>query len=359
MKLIGLIFKLFLGLVFLGVIAVWIWPEKPYRPYQVSKAYQAQVDDFHIPPMPPDWIWDRFETKDGHSLRWGQTGNRGASKASLLIIPGYTATLDMYGEHVDLLARRGYHVIGLDLRGQGGSERTRSSHPEKLFVKEFRDYSDDVAAFIQSLDGQAGNPLIPVAMSFGGHVAKRIAADHPGLVDALYLVAPALEPNPGDVDFEQAKNMMNLARRLGKSERYVMGQSDWYPYFEDDLLLAGIEHCASSKKRLPLRDAVFTRSPEQRVGGITNQWGAEFFESSDLVRGDGYLSKINIPVQIMSAELDTFVITETNQKLCENGFPDCQDKQIAGTGHCMLQESDAVLEVMFSQLDLLVARIKP
>jgi len=35
----------------------FIWPEKKYKPYIVSDEYQKQVDNFYLPPMPPDWEW--------------------------------------------------------------------------------------------------------------------------------------------------------------------------------------------------------------------------------------------------------------------------------------------------------------
>ena len=54
------------------------------------------------------------------------------------------------------------------------------------------------------------------------------------------------------------------------------GQSDWQP---DGLDFTKGSDCSSNPERLYLRDTLFTRHPEQRVGGITNQYGAEFFES--------------------------------------------------------------------------------
>jgi len=126
MRLLNRVLKGFGLVLLLGALAFFLWPEKAYEAYQVSPEYQAQVDAFHL-------------------------GNGKAAKATLIIIPGYTATMSMYGEHVDMLARRGYHVIGIDMRGQGGSERHRTSQPEKLWVDDFKDYSDDLAAFVKGM----------------------------------------------------------------------------------------------------------------------------------------------------------------------------------------------------------------
>jgi len=343
-----------IGLI-IGAIVFYFWPEKRYEPFQVDAAFQAQVDAYNLPDMPPDWMWKRFETQDGTGLRWGETGNVGAAKATLIMVPGYTATMSMYGEHVDILARRGYHVVGIDMRGQGGSDRHRASQPEKLWVDDFRTYSDDLAAFIKSLP-QNNRPIIPMAISFGGHVGTRMAGDHPGLIDGLFLMAPALQPKAGDLSFSEAKFLMTWARRLGKSKHYLSGGDNWKP-FNDDLSVANIDMCSSNPKRLANRDVVFTRNPEERVGGVTAQWGAEFFESSDYVRADGYLEAIDIPVMMVSAEVDHFVVTEVNQNLCDTRFPNCEKLDLAGAGHCLFQESDAHLTQMFDSLDALTKRI--
>ena len=358
MKHINRVLKAFGLVLLLAVIAFFVWPEKKYKPYEVTPEYQAQVDAFYLHDMPPDWVWKSFEAADGTKLRWGETGNSGAAKATLFMVPGYTATMSMYGEHVDMLARRGYHVVGIDMRGQGGSERHRPKQPEKLWVDDFKDYSDDLAAFIKTLPRSEEQPLIPVAISFGGHVGVRMAGDYPGVVDGLYLMAPAIEPKAGDMSFEDAKALMNWARRLGKSKHYLQGNENWKP-FREDLSEANIDLCSSNPKRLPNRDVVFTRNPSERVGGVTAQWGAEFFESSEYIRAEGYLEKIDVPVTMVSAEIDHFVVTDVNQMACDSRFPNCERLDLKGAGHCLLQESDAHLKEMFDSLDALLERIKP
>lgn len=356
MTLFNRVLKGFGLLVLLAILAFFFWPEKAYKPYQVSPEYQAQVDAFDMPDMPPDWRWETFEAADGTKLRWGETGNGGAAKATVVMVPGYTATMSMYGEHADMLARRGYHVVGIDMRGQGGSERHRKSQPEKLWVNDFSEYSDDLLAFIDTLPRPAQQPVIIMGMSFGGHVAVRMAGDYPENVDGLMLLAPAIEPKAGEMSFDQAKILMTWARRLGKSKHYLQGNDNWTP-FREDLSEASIELCASNPKRLPNRDVVFTRNPAERVGGVTAQWGAEFFESSEYIRREAYLEKIEVPIVMVSAEVDYFVTTEVNQTACDSRFPNCQRLDLKGAGHCLLQESDAHLDEMFGELDALLERI--
>jgi len=350
-------FIVIFGLVIIATIAFLVWPEKRYAPYEVSEDYQAQVDAFRVPDMPQAWTWSSFAGDDGIKMRWGQMPTRDVSDTTVIIIPGYTATMNMYGEHIDHLSERGYHVMGFDLRGQGGSERPRIGQPEKLLIDDFARYSNELSDFIKSQNFAEDRSVILLGMSLGGHVATRLAGDHPDVVDGLLLLAPALQPSSGDTEFEKALNMMKWGRRLGKDKRYLPGQSNWVPYNEENLLRVGIEHCASNPERLPLRDAIFTDIPEQRVGGITFNWGIEFFESSLYLREPNYLENIALPITMIHADLDLIVETDVNISACDARLRDCENVQYEGAGHCLFNESDEILEKIYVELDDLKARI--
>jgi len=341
------------ALMILLVLALFLWPEKSYTPYKVDIDYQKQVDAFILPDMPPDWSWKNYNAADGTRLRWGETGNRDAAKASIIWVPGYTATLDMYGEHFDLLARRGYHVIGLDLRGQGGSQRHRDRFPEKLWVDDFSTYTADIAEWMAAIDLPDDRKVLLSGSSFGGHVVARAAGEHDLSIAGLYLIAPALKPASAPYSFEEAKRLMSLSRLAGKSKNYVYGQKDWEP---DGLDFTKGSTCSSYPKRLYLRDVIFTRKPELRVGGVTNQWGAKFFESSELINTEAFMSKLDMPVTIISASFDDFVITSENSKACASYIDDCRELTIPETGHCLSQENDAVVGQMVDEFDLLLER---
>lgn len=349
------VFKLAFVFLLIGIAALYFWPEKRYQPFKVSDDYQRQVDNYHIPDMPPDWQWHDYQVPDGTSLRWGETGNRDAAKASLIFVPGYTATLDMYGEHFDQLARRGYHVLGLDMRGQGGSQRHREAFPEKLWVENFGVYGSDINAWLADMNLPDDRPVILAGSSFGGNTVIRAAGDFTGLpIDGLYLLAPAIQPRTGEYSFEQSLSLLNRFNWLGRGKRYVLDQTDWRPESND---LTTTSDCSSYAKRLHYRDVIFTNNPEQRVGGPTNRWFYEFLKSSEHINRETYLSKITVPVTIVTAEMDAFVDNDTNAKACSDYFNDCRETIIPESKHCLMQENDAVLEQMFDEVDSLLARI--
>ena len=343
------------ALLVIGIIALLAWPEASYQRFEPAPDYLAQAERYTVPPMPEDWRQRLYDLPDGAKLRWGETGNRNSAKATIVFVPGYTATLDMYGEHFDRLARRGYHVIGVDLRGQGMSSRDREDQPEKLYVDSFATYSDDLARFIRDVS-PTDRPVVPMAMSFGGHVAMRMALEQPDVMDGLYLVAPALQPQLGEAA-ATTRRVASAMKRLGKGRRYLPGQGNWTTTM-DDLGVAGPQYCASDPKRLHLKDVIYTRRPEQRVGGVTAGWGLAFIASAEwLAKPDRYAA-FDRPVRMVLAETEAFVENDANTAAC-GAMLDCEATVLPGTAHCLNQESDAVLKRMWDGLDAFVATLSP
>ena len=81
------------------------------------------------------------------------------------------------------------------------------------------------------------------------------------------------------------------------------------------------------------------------------------YESSEYVRASGYLESVDVPIVMVSAEVDHFVVTGVNQEVCDTRFPKCKRLDLIGAGHCLFQESDAHLKQMFDSLDGLTASI--
>jgi len=107
---------------------------------------------------------------------------------------------------------------------------------------------------------------------------------------------------------------------------------------------------------LPYRDVIFTRKPEQRVGGVTVQWGAEFFQSAVLMKQPDYFDAITVPVTIVAADQDDFVANAAIDQACGT-LADCKLRRFPGTGHCLMQETDDVIEGIIEEVDSLVRRV--
>lgn len=330
-------------------------PEAKYGPYTPDDGYLADSAAYNVPSMPEGWEWNYFQASDGTKNRWGEIAADNA-KATVIVIPGYTSSMDMYGEHVSMIAARGYDVVGFDLRGQGGSDRHRTSQPEKLYAENFGIYSDDVAEFIAAQNYPQDVPLIILGSSFGGHVALRLIGDHDTGVDGLLLLAPAYRPNTAPFSIGLTKTMTEFAKVIGKDKRFAPGQGEWRPDGTD--LTVG-SYCASEPKRLYLRDTVFVRKPEQRVGGVTNNYVHGMISSGELLQTPEYAAKIDVPIHMVVAENDVVIHSPTSEAACTNGLADCKLVKLPNTGHCLMLEDDNVLNDIFDEVDALYARLTP
>lgn len=108
-------------------------------------------------------------------------------KGSLVIVHGLRDHSDRYAELARHLARRGFAVHALDLRGHGDSEGDRE------WVDDFDDYVADVDALLRDAEWKnKGKPLFLLGHSMGGAIALRIVIKDETKVDGVILSAAAL-----------------------------------------------------------------------------------------------------------------------------------------------------------------------
>ena len=333
-------------------LAIFIWPEAKPVAYVADDAYRAQALAYPVPDLPADWTTRKVPMADGTKIHVGQSGNRETAKATLLFVPGYTSAIDFYGDQYDMLTARGFHLVAMDLRGQGRSGRHRESHPQKMYVKDFSVYGDDIAQVIDALDLAGGKPLVLMGMSLGGAAVTRAAQDHDTGAEALLLLAPAYRPFTPPYDFEQGKRIVALGRMLGKSERYLAGQTDWVP---DGLDMTVPTDCGRYPPRLYTRDAMYMREPSLMVGGMTFSLLGEMLENGEIVTQPDRLAAMDMPVTIVLPERDVIVDSTIAEAAC-NGMTDCKATEIPKSGHCLTLENDDVLNAMWDEAEGLLGR---
>jgi pimeloyl-ACP methyl ester carboxylesterase len=126
-----------------------------------------------------------IETSDGVTIGFWTSGE---SEDSVVLLPSLGRSGRDFYDLSRTLAEAGFRAVALDLRGVG-----ESTGPLRGLT--LHDLAADVAALVEALDCRA---VHVVGHAFGNRVARCLAADHPGLVRSVVLLAAGglVEPEP-------------------------------------------------------------------------------------------------------------------------------------------------------------------
>jgi acylglycerol lipase len=173
----------------------------------------------------------RVETQiasDGYPIRVAVWATSGAPRGRLVVIHGVQSHGGWYHRLGRALAEAGYEAHFPDRRGSGANRLDRGHAPSA------RRLIDDLAERLEVLrTADPTTPLVLAGISWGGKLAAITAAGHHGLVDALALICPGLQPRVG----------VSLGERLRIAWAYFFDSHKTFP--------------------IPLSDPeLFTASPE-------------------------------------------------------------------------------------------------
>ena len=104
---------------------------------------------------------------------------QGAGDEVVVFLHGFSGALGNWREVLELLPKE-YHAYALDLRGFGQSEKPGSY--------QLTEFVEDIYAFSRELGIER---FTYVGHSLGGKIGYKFALDHPDMLKAMFLVAPA------------------------------------------------------------------------------------------------------------------------------------------------------------------------
>jgi alpha-beta hydrolase superfamily lysophospholipase len=133
-------------------------------------------------------ILDDYTTSDGYRCRYRRYPAVSAPRAEVVCLHGIQSHGGWYEYSCRRMADADCNVSFLDRRGAGLNQAARGDAPS------FRRLLDDIADFLQPLRTASHRPIILMAISWGGKLAAALCRRHPGLIDALALIAPGFCP---------------------------------------------------------------------------------------------------------------------------------------------------------------------
>jgi len=254
-----------------------------------------------------------------------------------VLLHGQTEFIEKYLEVIGELKGRGYTVATFDWRGQGGSARALAD-PLKCHVGDFREYDEDLAAFLEQVIKPMGvAPPLALAHSMGAHILLRTLHDRPRSFSAAIMSAPMLAVSTRGQPAFVASLATSVMNALGRSDDWVMGMAARDPLkmtFADNLV-------TSDRARWEHAQSLCARMPELRLAGPTWGWLKAANDSMARVQAPGYAEAITTPVLICGAGKDRICLTEATRAYAKR-LPHGTYFEFEDAEHEILMENDAI-----------------
>lgn len=253
-------------------------------------------------PIPDGAVCGEVVTQDGIRLRYARWMPEEGLRGTVALFGGRAEFIEKYFEVVRELRARGFAVVALDWRGQGGSQRLLRN-PHKGHVRRFSDYQMDLEAFTRDvLLPDCPAPHFALAHSMGGAILLRSVVGTRSVFDRMVLAGPML-----GIDLVPWPRLVRPIETTlcyaGLARAYVPGGGPRVPSerpFADNPLTSDPGRYA--------RNAEITRThPQLGIGAPTNGWlhGA-YRVIAELGRPET-ISAIRQPLLIVAAGADRVV----------------------------------------------------
>lgn len=265
-------------------------------------------------------------------------------RGTVVIVNGRAEFFERYYETMRDLARRGFHVVGFDWRGQGGSERLLNER-SRGHVLSFRQYDSDLRAIMESLVlPSCPAPYIALAHSTGGHILLRNLVKNKWFQRAV-ITSPLLNFNYGKWPPWLAFLLSAMALAAGLGSAVIPG------YKKSPFLFTSFEgNPLTSDRRRWERDARLLREyPQLGTGGPTYAWLNAALRSIKHLTS-ACRNGLSCPVLLVMAGRERVVDNRATQAFMEK-VPGIASVTIATSLHEIAMENDGVRAEFFAAFD--------
>jgi lysophospholipase len=270
-------------------------------------------------------------------LRTGVFEATPATRGVCVLLHGQTEFIEKYGEVIDELNARGFTVATFDWRGQGGSQRALAD-PLKSYVKDFAQFDDDLASFLDQVVKPLGDtPPIALAHSMGGHILLRTLHDKPSSFRAAALSAPMIAVNARGYPAWLARAVTSIYYSLGQGGSFAWGMSARDPYMID----FNNQIVTSDRTRFQHTQDFLKTHPDLRLAGATWGWLEAAYTSMARINAPGFAEAIPMPVLIAGPGKDRICLTPATRAFAER-LPHGEYLDLPDSEHEILMENDSI-----------------
>ena len=258
------------------------------------------------------------------------------SRGVCVLLGGQTEFIEKYFEVIDELRGRGFMVATFDWRGQGGSDRLLPDDSRKSYVNDFADYDEDLSVFLQEIVMPMGDARpVALAHSMGGHNLLRHLAKYPDSFARAVLTAPMVAVSFRGYAAWMVALITAAQTRLGRGAGWVWGMEARDPH----AMTFARQMVTSDETRYARVQAILRAQPALRLAGATWSWLSAAMRSMAWLQTQA--PRITTRLLLIGAGQDRIVVTAQTRSFAAR-LPNARYIEIAGAGHEMLLERDAI-----------------
>lgn len=299
-------------------------------------------------PTPPNASVRAIRTADGRMLRAARFSPARGAIGTVALFQGRAEFIEKYFETINELLARDFHVVTLDWRGQGGSERDLAD-PRKGHIDDFALYQRDLDAFITDvLALECPSPWYALAHSMGGAILLDRAHSARSPFDRMIVTAPMIDVE--GLRFPTgARALADTLDMFGLGAMYVPGGG---PEALNELPFEG-NRLTSDAARFARNAEVVRAAPQLAVGDPTVGWANAAFRLMKQFAAPEYARAVRTPVMAFLCGRDRIVSSRAIQRFTQR-LPVASLIDIPGARHELLMERDELREQFWAAFDAFV-----
>lgn len=288
--------------------------------------------------IPKGWVYDRFTSTQGKSIRYGYAKAPGKSMATVVFVHGYEGSVELSFNLVRGFLDMGIDVWYMDWYGQGDSGRapgylyTPGSQPYYMQVDDLYKFATEV------VERDKNKPFFVESVSMGGNIVLRFLNKYPDVFDFASVASPMVNINTlrFGLPFGVAYLTSFLATLTGRGDGPIKNESfaqilKAYLRIEDGITT----HSLSNTVDLAL---VLAAYPDIRVTIPSFRWMLYAFSSIYVMRQEGFFERITTPVFLATGTDDIVVDPMPQIRICRL-MPNCEQYLAQGAYHYIWGEA--------------------
>jgi lysophospholipase len=298
-------------------------------------------------PVPPGAAVCAVRTSDGRRLRAASFSPDAPPRGTIALLQGRAEFIEKYFETISELTSRGFQVVAMDWRGQGGSERELANY-RKGHIDDFQFYQRDLDALISQVMASCPQPWFALGHSMGAAILLEQAYQARPVFQRLVLTAPMIDIE--GLRFPRgARFVADLLDMLGLGAMFIPGGSP-AAFFE-----CGFQRnpLTSDPRRFARNAAVLAKEPELGVGDPTIGWVNSAFRQMQRFLTPEFSQRIRTPSLIIGCGDDKIVSLRAIEKFALR-LDVANLVTLEASRHEILMERDILRDQFFSAFDAFI-----